>query len=502
MKMIPAAMLACVTIAGISSAPAQITGSWNKVDTVTAGECNDLNPSIVHNAFFWNPGDYLWLVFERHTSTESQIAARRFNKSLSAWDSSVVVLSSGPAGEEQKYPDYSESRYYDSSASRTMRLAAWQVLKENRWQIYYATFKDGAPGWSVPSLLAADSLDNTRVRVRPILDTAFIITWIRKNTVMAMVKSLSTSTPAETLAVSSSDSLEYDVSTRYGSPGVIWTSNVQGKMTPLYRRIIQYPQIQFTTPETLQVPYQCSAPHLSVTWTSDPAFVYETRESGRWDVMYYLQYYSGSNGSLSGDSLSDNRGGRSFNVPVITKEARDNQTWIPSPLGLVVYEKARGNDSSLVFIYGSWVDTVRTPGHNWNALVGSQIYPGQAGQNVLVVWESNRSGRPHIYSRIVPLWLGAIGDRPQQGLAFELLQNYPNPFNPFTTIRYSLHARTHVTLAVFNTLGQAVATIVNRNEEAGFHDVRFDASGLASGVYFYRLVAGSYEDTKKFIIVR
>lgn len=85
---------------------------------------------------------------------------------------------------------------------------------------------------------------------------------------------------------------------------------------------------------------------------------------------------------------------------------------------------------------------------------------------------------------------------------FKLNQNYPNPFNPSTTIRYALPQRSHVLLAVFNTLGQQVATLVNENEEAGYHDVRFDGSGVASGVYFYRLIAGEYVATKKFVILR
>jgi hypothetical protein len=85
---------------------------------------------------------------------------------------------------------------------------------------------------------------------------------------------------------------------------------------------------------------------------------------------------------------------------------------------------------------------------------------------------------------------------------FELLQNYPNPFNPSTTIRYALPQRSHVTLTVFNTLGQQVATLVNDSREAGYHDVRFDSSGLASGVYFYRLRAGDYVGTKRLLLLR
>ena len=83
-----------------------------------------------------------------------------------------------------------------------------------------------------------------------------------------------------------------------------------------------------------------------------------------------------------------------------------------------------------------------------------------------------------------------------------LLQNFPNPFNPSTTIRFGLPNRARVTLTVYNTLGQQVSLLVNENREAGYHEVKFDGSGLASGVYFYRLQAGSYAEAKKLLLLR
>jgi hypothetical protein len=85
---------------------------------------------------------------------------------------------------------------------------------------------------------------------------------------------------------------------------------------------------------------------------------------------------------------------------------------------------------------------------------------------------------------------------------FVLDQNYPNPFNPATTIRYGVPQKTMVTLAVFNLLGQQVATLVAGEQEAGYHDVRFDGSRLASGMYFYRLEAGSFVQTRSLLLVK
>jgi hypothetical protein len=85
---------------------------------------------------------------------------------------------------------------------------------------------------------------------------------------------------------------------------------------------------------------------------------------------------------------------------------------------------------------------------------------------------------------------------------FELAQNYPNPFNPSTVINFTLAKASDVKLAVYNLLGQQVATLLNKHMSAGSQSVVFDASKLSSGVYFYRLDAGNFSSIKKMMFLK
>ena len=85
---------------------------------------------------------------------------------------------------------------------------------------------------------------------------------------------------------------------------------------------------------------------------------------------------------------------------------------------------------------------------------------------------------------------------------FELRQNYPNPFNPATTIQFVLPERAQTTLRVYNAIGREVATLVDENLSAGTHEVTFDAASLSSGIYLYRLEAGSFRQTQKMILAK
>jgi len=85
---------------------------------------------------------------------------------------------------------------------------------------------------------------------------------------------------------------------------------------------------------------------------------------------------------------------------------------------------------------------------------------------------------------------------------FALEQNYPNPFNPATTISYQLPTEGQVSLKVYDMLGNEVATLVNEMKTAGEYQVDFNAAALSSGIYFYRLQAGNFVETKRMMLMK
>jgi hypothetical protein len=151
---------------------------------------------------------------------------------------------------------------------------------------------------------------------------------------------------------------------------------------------------------------------------------------------------------------------------------------------------------------GNTVGTVSLPAKTDSTGVNVLAYPPTfavtTGPHTLSVTTSGINLDFVQFSKVV-VGVGPDGELPG---TFALGQNYPNPFNPTTTINYSLPKASSAQLIVYNLLGQKVATLVNEHQAAGNHTVQFDAKKLATGVYFYRLEAGSYVACKKMLLLK
>ena len=142
-------------------------------------------------------------------------------------------------------------------------------------------------------------------------------------------------------------------------------------------------------------------------------------------------------------------------------------------------------------------------GGSWEDISGAglhcPIYALLADETYLYAGTSERGVWRRPLRELLASLMPSVGSHTS---GFFLAQNYPNPFNPSTTIRYGLPRRSHVVLTVYNTLGQKLATIVQGEQDAGYHEVRFDGSTLSSGVYVYRLQTEGFTEAKCLLLLR
>ncbi len=126
--------------------------------------------------------------------------------------------------------------------------------------------------------------------------------------------------------------------------------------------------------------------------------------------------------------------------------------------------------------------------------------PGQSSKELISGFFNNTINGAAVYKRDVPIGIQQISN--QVTSHFSLSQNYPNPFNPATNIEFSVSKSSFVKLVVYDLLGRVLESLVNRQMGQGVYQVDWNASKYPSGVYFYRITAGNFTDTKKMILIK
>jgi hypothetical protein len=486
---------------------AQNNSSFGQVETVTKGECEDINPILTHGTMKYGYSQsFQWLLFVRNSGNGSEIIGKKFFLDDALWDSSEVSISSSHIPQSQKNPDVSEILYYQNLSEHTFRLAAWEQLEGSVWNIYFSSVLDSASAWKPSQPFTRDTVDNTNVQIRPLADSSFIVVWKRKSTLLySLVNPVMISVP-ETVAVGTSETLEFDIISNYSNGGLVWTSrDTANKNIMISRSFDTYPTFALTAPETLFYYQSAFNPQFASCFYGNKSVFFETILNDNHEIMIWKEYYyQDPVENVSNDSLADDRNPQSFSLPqIVTKRGVAENTSAFSYYGILVMEKYVRTDSMLIFSMDYVLsDTVKSTGYNRNACIGSDMFWIGRNYSVLTVWESNRSGRSHIYSRLVELINVGVEPPILSPSSFELEQNYPNPFNPKTNFRFTIAHSELVSLRVFDLLGREVAVIVDEYMTPGVYLKQWNANSIANGIYFYRLTAGSFTDTKKLVLLK
>ena len=147
------------------------------------------------------------------------------------------------------------------------------------------------------------------------------------------------------------------------------------------------------------------------------------------------------------------------------------------------------------FSFDGGFDAGRSQGLQLRSVLG-QAFPGSSAQGNL------RIASGFLADTLLQGTVTGISGKPTVPQHFALEQNYPNPFNPTSTIRYTIPEAEHVSLKLYNLLGQEVITLVDKNQPPGEYSVSLNATNLSSGVYLYRLVAGDFRDQRKLMVLK
>jgi photosystem II stability/assembly factor-like uncharacterized protein len=210
------------------------------------------------------------------------------------------------------------------------------------------------------------------------------------------------------------------------------------------------------------------------------------------DDIVYITYY----GFGSGHIYKTTNGGASWTditgtlpdvptVAVIVDPNNSDHVYVGNDLG--VYASTDGGTTWAVFSDG-------LP----NAVIAMDLHITLANNVIRVATHGNGAYERKLLSTVV------VGTEPDPIVAssFKLEQNYPNPFNPGTVISWQMPVEGFVSLTIYDLLGNEVVTLMNEEKPAGSHEIEFNANGLASGTYFYRLETDSFVQTKKMVLLK
>ncbi len=449
-------------------------------------------------------------------------------------------------------PAYS-STYYNNAwsigASGNTVHVVWTDLRNGNNEIYYKRSTDEGTSWGADTRLTIDTAQswNTSVAVS---GSAVHVVWIDNrngNWEIYYKRSFDSgiSWGTDTRLSSDASYSEFPSVAASGSVvHVVWTDNRDGNYEIYYKRstdggVIWGAETRLTSNAQFSL-----TPSVSVSGTSVHV-VWRDFRDGNYEIYYKLSTDAGASwgadirltnnifdsgdpslsasGQLSVAAWMDIRegnwmifykrstdGGASWGVDTrLTFGPSDPASPSVSVSGLaihIVWQDYRDGNQEIYYkrsVDGgiTWsIDTRLTNNPSVSEIPSVTV----SGQAVHVIWTDERDGNREIYYKRDPTGnpLGIISISSEIPGGFSLSQNYPNPFNPGTIIRFQINKLSNVKLVVYDIQGRQITELINLKMNAGTYEIDWNASNFPSGVYYYKLSAGEYSETRKMVLVK
>ena len=508
----PLGIFPCILTALLSffeCASAQI--SWFPPVPVTSGDQDDTHASFVRRGPPYEGPRPEWMIFQRSSPAthSSAICAMQTTLYDNHWNDTIEVITVDtnavndfPAMAEQSWVPYPSPR-----------MALWQ-RSVNGTSSVVASYDPGS-GWS-KALHIDSGFGSASPSVIP-GDSGFAAVWIRSGRVVYAEFKHDAWSDLEIVSLHN-DTLTakpqvIDLTAYSGLPNkplVIWESRLHDdSATTRILYSFRTDSSGWSLPDTIAATGQNLNPRFVKNSVYGPMTLsWESNRANSWQIFgAYGCYCPGGLWSTRSDVY----------VMPDTYEHRDASF---TDIGIITGRNGNTTSADISFMAGVWLSTISgiaavnigtAGGYGAETFMPAEAVEyrnpiistgtGYDPWEVWAVWESNESGYWNLHGSRTDIVLGVI-DPENIPSTLTLAQNYPNPFNPTTTLSFVISHSSFVSLKVYDVPGREVATIVNEELPPGEYTRTWDAKGVPSGVYFYRMTAGRFSETKKLVIVR
>jgi len=470
---------------------------------ITTGNDDDIHPALTDAPDWWFQPEEEWLAFSRNGKN---ILAMKTTDLGSTWPDTLYTFTTDSM--DNDFPSLTRAHFIPFQSYGLMLV--WQSRKFGNLDIFYSLRRDSV--WSIPRNLTTDPADDRAPHVT-YRDSGFAVVWEGEGRIL-FAEYLNDQWSMPEFVTPPGDTLNSLPNVHYvgllaQAPMVVWERSKSPDAGSAIMFSVKH-SIGWTIPDTVQFVEDNRKPRFFkvLPQYANVVIIWNSTTQGGTSLVMREGYYS--NNVLTWSPVS-----APPQLPGINRDAAFNGTLIiskhnaPGQLSFSVgvwtnsSPAGRGQISVLLPFALEPVNITDTmPGFNRNPDVAAGIFRDGA-EHIWVAWENNRDSAWKIFGSYVSYGFLDVDEQQNHPAGtFALDQNYPNPFNPTTKIKYQIPNSNHVTLKVFDILGRGVRTLVNETQVAGVHEVTFDTAGLTSGVYFYRLTAGSSVQTRKLVLVK